>query len=106
MGDLTRGGRAEPSSRNQTLRRERGKELEDRNILCKKNTKRTKVLARKRTRRGRAGRRAARQQANNDRDQPLRKELIVATHNVQTMTIDGNHGVGRAAERYSACTRR
>ena len=36
MGEPTRGGRAEPSSRDQKLRRERGQKLEDRSV-CTKN---------------------------------------------------------------------
>ena len=60
--------------------------------------KRKKLLARKKKRRGRTRRRAARRQASNDRDRARRRELIIATHNVRTMAVDGKHGVGRAAE--------
>ena len=60
--------------------------------------KRKKVFARKKRRRGRTRRRAARRQASNDRDRARRRELAIATHNVQTMVVDGKHGVGRAAE--------
>ena len=44
------------------------------------------------------GRRAARRQVSNDHDRARWRELIIATHNVWTMTVDGKHGVGRAAE--------
>ena len=97
MGEPTWGGKAEPSSRDQKLRRERGQELEDTNI-CTKNKKVKKVLARIKRRRGRAGRRVARRQASNDRDRARRRELVIATHNVRTMAVDGKHGVGRVAE--------
>ena len=63
-----------------------------------KKIQRKKVLARKKRRRGRAGRRTARRQASNDRDRARRRELVIATHNVRTIAMDGNHGVGRAAE--------
>ena len=35
---------------------------------------------------------------SNDRDRARRRELVIATHNVRTMAVDGKHGVGRAAE--------
>ena len=57
-----------------------------------------KMFARKKRRRGRTRRRAARRQASNDRDRACRRELVIATHNMQTMAVDGKHGVGRAAE--------
>ena len=56
------------------------------------------VLARKRRCRGRAGRRAAQRQASNDCARARRRKLILATHNVRTMAVDGKYGVGRAAE--------
>ena len=98
MGEPTRGRRAEPSPRDQKLRRERGYEWEDTsNIVQKNNKKKKKKLARKKRRRGRAGRRAARQ-ASKDRDGDGREELVIATHSVRTMAVDGKHGVGRAGE--------
>ena len=97
MGEPTRGGRAEPSSRDQNLRRERGQNLEDRSV-CTKKKKRKKLPARKKRRRGRTRRRAARRQACNNRDRAHRRELVIATHNVRTMAVDGKHGVGRVAE--------
>ena len=97
MGESTGGERVEPSSRDQNLRRERGQKLEDRG-LCTKNCKKKKILARKKRRRGKTGRRAARRQASNDRDRARRRELVIATHNVRTMAVDGKHGMGRAAE--------
>ena len=60
--------------------------------------KRKKLCARKKRRRGRTRRRAARRQASNDRDRARRRELVIATHNVRTMAVDGKHGVGTAAE--------
>ena len=97
MGEPTRGGRAEPSSRDQELRREQGQKLEDRSF-CTNNYQQKKKNARKKRRRGRTRRRAARRQASNDRDRARRSELVIATHNVRTMAVDGKHGVGRAAE--------
>ena len=97
MGEPTRGGRAEPSSRDQKLRRERGQKLDD-GSLCTEIYKKKKILARKKRRRGRTGRCAARRQASNDRDRARRRELVIATHNVWTMAVDGKHGVGRAEE--------
>ena len=67
-------------------------------VFVQKIIKRKKVLARKKRRRGRTRRRAARRQASNDRDRARRRELVIATHNVRTMAVDGKHGVGRAAE--------
>ena len=65
-------------------------------FLYKKLSKKKIVL--KKRRRGRTRRRAARRQASNDRDRARRRELVIATHNVRTMAVDGKHGVGRAAE--------
>ena len=67
-------------------------------VFVQKIIKRKKLCARKKRRRGRTRRRAARRQASNDRDRARRRELVIATHNVRTMAVDGKHGVGRAAE--------
>ena len=67
-------------------------------VFVQKIIKRKKVCARKKRRRGRTRRRAARRQASNDRDRARRRELVIATHNVRTMAVDGKHGVGRATE--------
>ena len=67
-------------------------------VFVQKNIKRKKVFARKKRRRGRTRRRAARRQASNDRDRARRRGLVIATHNVRTMAVDGKQGVGRAAE--------
>ena len=48
MGEPTREGRAEPSSRDQKLRRERGQELEDTSLCTKIYKKKKKYLLRKR----------------------------------------------------------
>ena len=61
-------------------------------------TKRKKALARKKRRRGRAGRHAARRQVSSDRDRARRRELVIATHNVRTVAVNGKHGVGRVGE--------
>ena len=66
--------------------------------MYKKYIYRKKILARKKRRRGRTRRRAARRQASNDRDRACRRELVIATHNVRTMAVDGKDGAGRAAE--------
>ena len=98
MGEPTRVGRAEPSPRDQKFRREQGQKLEDRNSCTKNYKKEKKYLLGKRGERGRTRRRAARRQASNNRDRARRRELVIATHNVRTMAMDGKHGVGRAAE--------
>ena len=67
-------------------------------VYVQKNIKRKKILARKRRLRGRPRRNAARRQASNDRDWARRRKLVIATHNVRTMAMNGKHGVGRAAE--------
>ena len=67
-------------------------------VFVQKVLKRKKVFARKKRRRGRTRRRATRRQASNNRDRARRRELVIATHNVRTMAVDGKHGVGRAAE--------
>ena len=70
--------------------RERGK--------IEKVTKRRKVLARKRRRRGRAERRRLRQSKRRNRARARGREIADATHNVRTMAVDGTHGVGRALD--------
>ena len=67
-------------------------------LLSISQEKKYLLPGRKKRRRGRTRRRAARRQASNDRDRARRRELAIATHNVQTMVVDGKHGVGRAAE--------
>ena len=67
-------------------------------VYVQKVIKRKKIFPRKKRRRGRTKRRAARRQASNDRGRARRRELVIATHNVRTMTVDGKHGVGRAGE--------
>ena len=61
-------------------------------------TNRRKVLARKRRRRGRAERRLLRQRERRNRARARGREIIVATHNVRTMAVEGTHGVGRALD--------
>ena len=97
IGEPTRSRRAEYSLRDQNLRRERGQESEDTSI-CKQSYKTKECFSRKRKRRGRAGRCAAQRQASNDRDRARNKELIIATHNVRIVAVEGKHGVDRAAE--------
>ena len=59
-------------------------------------TDRRKFLARKRRRRGRAKRRLLRQRETRNRARARGREIAVAPHNVRTMAVDGEHGVGRA----------
>ena len=66
-------------------------------VFVQKHIKRKKVFARKIRRRGRTRRLAARRQASNDRGRARRRKLVIATHNVRTMAVDGKHGVGKAA---------
>ena len=61
-------------------------------------TNRRNVLARKRRRRGRAERRLLRQRERRNRARARGREIIVATHNVRTMAVDGTHGGGRALD--------
>ena len=96
MDGATRGGTAEPTSREQNTRQERAwgrKEIE-------KVARRTswKNLARKRRRRGRAERRRLQQNKRRNRARARGREIAVATHNVRTMAVDGTHGVGRALD--------
>ena len=75
-------------------------------VYVQKIIKGEKRLARKTRRRGRTRRRAAQRQASNDRDRARRRKLAIATHNVRTMSVDGKHGVGRAAEVLDVCTKK
>ena len=59
---------------------------------------RRKILARKRRRRGRAKRRLLPQRERRNRAHARGREIVVATHNVRTMAVDGTHGVGRALD--------
>ena len=70
--------------------RERGK--------IEKVTERRKILVRKRRRRGRAERRCLRQSKRRNLARARGREIVVATHNVRTMSVDGTHGVGRALD--------
>ena len=94
MGGATRGGTAEPTSRDQNKRKNGDREREMREEV----TDRRKFLARKRRRRGRAERRLLRQRERRNRARVRGRELTVATHNVRTMAVDGKHGVGRALD--------
>ena len=59
---------------------------------------RRKALARKWRRRGRAERRPLRQRERKVRARARGREIIVATHNVRTMAVDGKHGAGWALD--------
>ena len=59
---------------------------------------RSKFLARKRRRRGRAERRLLRQRKRRNRARARGREITVATHNVRTMAVDGKHEGGRALD--------
>ena len=69
--------------RNGDMEREMGGEI----------TNRRKVLARKRRRRGRAERRLLRQRERRNRARARGREIIVATHNLRTMAVNGKHGL-------------
>ena len=96
----SRRGEGEPNPPRETKTQARtGAEIGRHKFTYKKLLKKKKkVFARKKRRRGRTRRRAARRQASNDRDRAHRRELVIATHNVRTMAVDGKHGVGRAAK--------
>ena len=68
-------------------------------------TNRRKFLARKRRRRGRAEQRLLRQRERRNRARARGREITVATQNVQTMAVDGKHGVGRALDILTVCDR-
>ena len=96
-------GEPSPSRETKNLGANEGRNWRTQGFFTTKAIKRKrKVLAKKRRRRGRAGQRAARRQVINDRDRARRRELIITTHNVRTMAMDGEHGVGRAAEIFGA----
>ena len=92
MGGATRGGTAEPTSRDQNKRRER----EQGNGSETKSHKQEENLG--------AQTEAARQSRAAPRATERKEESstcawtgdTVATHNVRTMVVDGTHGVGRA----------
>ena len=94
MGGVTRSRTAEPTLRDQSTRQERGQ----RNEIRDKVTKRKKYLVRKRRRRGRAEPCLLRQNEMRNRARARRWGIIVVTHNLRTMAVDGTHGVGRALE--------
>ena len=56
------------------------------------------MFARKRRRRGKAERRRLRQSKRRNRARVRGREIVVATHNVRTMAVDGTQGVGRALD--------
>ena len=94
MDGATRGGTAEPTSREKSTRQERGRERGKN----EKVTERRKILAHKRRWRGRAERRRLRQSKRRNRARARGREIAVATHNVRTMAVDGTHGVGRTLD--------
>ena len=67
-------------------------------VYVQQITNQQNIPARKKRLRERAGGRAARRKRSNDRDRARRKKLIITTHNVRTTAVNGNYGVGRAAE--------
>ena len=87
-------GRLNPRRETNTKGRNRDREIEMREEV----TNRRKVLARKRRRRGRAKWRLQRQRKMRNRARARGREIIVTTHNVRTMAVDGKHGVGRALD--------
>ena len=87
-------GRLSPGRETKTKGRNGDRERE-----MKEHVKnRRKSLARKLRRRGRAERRLLRQRKRRNRARERGREIIVATHNVRTMAMDGKHGVGRALD--------
>ena len=82
--------RCETKKKGRNGDREREMREEDKN--------RRKALACKGRRRGRAERRLLRQRERRNRSRARGREIIVATHNVRTMAVDGKHGVERALD--------
>ena len=70
-----------------------------------KVAKKGKIFGRKRRRRGRAERRRLRQSKRGHRARAGGLEIAVATHDVQTMAVDGTHGVGWALDVWSVYDR-
>ena len=101
MGGATRGWTAEPTSRDQSTRRERGQRKEDK--IKVKN--RRKFLARNQRRQGRAERYLLRQSERRNRARTRRREITVATHDVRMMAVDRTHGAGRALDMFSVYNR-
>ena len=87
-------GRLSPGRETKTKGRKGDREREMREQV----KSRRKSLARKRRRQGRAERRLLRQRKRRNRARERGREIIVATHNVRTMAMDGKHGVGRALD--------
>ena len=92
MGGTTRGGTAEPTSRDQNKRQERGRkgkwekksQIGENYWRANGGGEAEQSLLRLRERRNRARARG--------------REVTVATHNVRTMAVDGKHGVGRTLD--------
>ena len=61
-------------------------------------TTRRKFVARKRRRPGRAERRLLRKRETRNQARARRREIKVAAHSVQTMAVNGTHGVGQALD--------
>ena len=95
MNGATRGGTAEPTSRENKTQ---GKNGDRKRSKIEKVTERRKNIGAKRRRRGRAERRLLRQSKTRNRARARGREITVATHNVWTMAVDGTHGVGRALD--------
>ena len=87
-------GRLNPRHETKTKGRNGDREREMREEV----TNRRKVFTRKRRRRGRAELRLLRQRERRNRARARAREIIVATHNVRTMAVDGTHGVGRSLD--------
>ena len=101
MGGATRGGTAEPTSRDQNTRHERG---QGRGVV-EKSQERRKSIARKRRRRGRAGRRLLRQSKTRSRARARGREITLAMHNVRAIAVDGTHEAGRVLDALSVYDR-
>ena len=87
-------GRLDPRCETKTKGRNGDREKEMREEV----TNRRKVLARKRRRRRRAERRLLRQRERRNRARARGRGIIVSTHNVRTMAVDGKHGVGQVLD--------
>ena len=96
MGGATRGGTAEPSSRRQNKRQERGQGKENE----RRSHKQEEILGAQTeaARQSRAERSLLRQSERRNRARARGREITVATHNVRTMAVDGTRGVGRALD--------
>ena len=99
MDEATRGGVGRLNPRREDKIQGKNGDMEGRKLKkWQKGELVWKQLARERRRRGRAEGRRLQQSKRRNRARARRREIVVATHNVRTMAVDGTHGIGRALD--------